>query len=135
MRTGHQAQTAFACAICRSAGPEEVMGKNRSGSPYRRVPRAAQSAESTRAAAGMEMIGLRCADRRCFSQAAGGSGGPDLVSFTMAPCSGCGGGAGRGGREEGGGAGGGAQARGGSVRGGAGGAPGGGGGRVPPRRG
>src|SRR6266700_7210970 len=71
------------------------------GSPYRRVPRAAQSAESTRAAAGMDMIGLLCADRRCFSQAAGGSGGPDLVSFTMAPCSGCGGGARCGGREDG----------------------------------
>jgi hypothetical protein len=43
-RTWQRAQTAFAAVIWRVAGPDEVMGKKRSGSTSRQAPRDAQSA-------------------------------------------------------------------------------------------
>src|SRR5216684_3531197 len=58
-RTGQRAQTAFACSICCSAGPEGAMGKNRSGSQPRQAARDSQSAElaSVAVPAGTEITG------------------------------------------------------------------------------
>src|SRR5712691_5664781 len=75
MRTGQRAQTAFACAICRSAGPEGAMGKNRSGSLSRQAPRDAQPAEASRAAVGTGITGLPFGDRLPVLPGGRGAGG------------------------------------------------------------
>jgi len=89
-RTGQRAQTAFACSICWSAGPEGAMGKNMSGSQSRQAARDCQLAESASAAVvGTEITGSLSLIA-CWCSRAEAPAGPSLVVFTAAGCCGCG---------------------------------------------
>ncbi len=90
-RTGQRAQTAFACAICCSAGPEGAMGKNRSGSQLRQAARDSQPAElaSVAAPAGTEITGP-VSPIDCWYASREAPARRGLIVFTAARCCECG---------------------------------------------